>query len=243
MSGIDKFKNGKQPSSDDAPSECWKAMSSPGSNACNWVLSFFKSVWDKKQIPMSWHLAKITAIFKKGDASECSNYRQISLFNTGYKLFAIILLNRLKGAGVESLICSSQFGFRSGVSTSDVLFLARCFIDKATAQRYGKLVMLALYWAKACDSISPAILIHALHRFGTPQHFVDIIHAIYSSRMFFVHDHQHSCHTKKRQHFGISQGCFLFPMLFMIMMNVLIHDARDDLIAALSDEAKDVHEI
>ena len=162
--------------------------------------------------------------------------------NTRYKLFAIILLNRLKGAGVESLICSSQFGFRSGVSTSDALFLARRFIDKATAQRDGKLAMLALDWAKAFDSISPAALMHALHRFGIPQHFVDMIHAIYSSRMFFVHDQQHSSDAK-HQHFGISQGCPLSPMLFIIMMTVLIHDARDDLIAAIGDEAKDVHEI
>ena len=34
MSGIDQLKNGKQPGSDDVPSECWKAISSPGSNAC-----------------------------------------------------------------------------------------------------------------------------------------------------------------------------------------------------------------
>ena len=32
-------------------------------------------------------------------------------------------------------------------------------------------------------------------------------------------------------------------MLFIIMMNVLIHDTRDDLIMAIGDEAKDVHHI
>ena len=93
--------------------------------------------------------------FKKGDASELSNYRPISLVNTGYKLFAIVLLNRLKGAGVESLICRSQFGFRSGGSTSDALFLARRFKDKAIAQRDGKLVMLALNWAKHSIAFLP----------------------------------------------------------------------------------------
>ena len=147
-----------------------------------------KFIWNKKQVPTSWHLAKITAIFKKGDASECSNYRQISLLNTGYKLFAIMLLNKLKRAGVESLVCGSQFWFRSGVSSSDALFLAHRFIDKATAQRDGKLVMLALDWATAFDSISPSALMGAVHRLGILQHSIDMIHAIYSSRMFCVHD-------------------------------------------------------
>ena len=134
--------------------------------------------------------------------------------NTGYKLSAIILLNRLKGAAIKSLTCRSQFGFKSGVSTSDAVFLARRFINKATAQRDGKLALLALDWAKAFDSISPAALICALHKFGIPQHFIDMIHAIYSSRMFFVYDQQHKGDTK-HQHFGISQGYSLSPMLFV----------------------------
>ena len=80
-----------------------------------------------------------------------------------------------------------------------------------------------------------------LHRFGIPQHFIDMIHAIYSSRMFFSHDQQHSSDVK-HQHFGISQGCPLSPMLFVIMMIVSVSDAHDDFIAAISDEAQDVHE-
>ena len=35
---VDKLKNGKQPGSDDVPSEFWKAISLPGSNACNLLL-------------------------------------------------------------------------------------------------------------------------------------------------------------------------------------------------------------
>ena len=125
LSAVNQLKNGKQPGSDDVPSEFWKAISLPGSNACNWMLSFFQSIWDQKIVPASWHIARITAIFKKGDASECSNYRPISLLNSGYKLFASIFLSRLKIAGIESLISNTQFGFKSSVSTSDALFLAR----------------------------------------------------------------------------------------------------------------------
>ena len=44
MSAIDQLKNGKQPGSDDVPSEFWKAISSHGSNTCNWVLFFFQSI-------------------------------------------------------------------------------------------------------------------------------------------------------------------------------------------------------
>ena len=69
-----------------------------------------------------------------------------------------------------------------------------------------------------------------------------MIQAIYSSRTFFVHDQQH-CFDSKPQHFGISQGCPLSLMLFVIMMSVLIKDARKDLIESIGDEAVHVHEI
>ena len=139
------------------------------------------------------------------------------------------------------MICKSHFGCRSGVSTSDALFLARRFINKATAQRVGKLVMLAPDVAKAFDSISPSALIRTLHRFNISQHFIVMIHAIYCSRMFFVHDQQHSSDVENI-HLNINQSCPLFPILFVIMMIVSISDAHDDLIAAISDEAQDVHE-
>ena len=38
-------------------------------------------------------------LFKKGDPAECENYRPISISSIGYKLFAAILLQRLKQAG------------------------------------------------------------------------------------------------------------------------------------------------
>ena len=88
--------------------------------------------------------------------------------------------------------------------------------------------MLALDWAKAFDSIDPECLIHALKRFGLPDKFSQMVSAIYSQRKFFVKDGGHSSSIHD-QHFGISQGCPLSPFLFVILMTILIHDAKDSL--------------
>jgi hypothetical protein len=97
----------------------------------------------------------VTAIFKKGDTASCENYRPISLLAIGYKLFAIILLQRLKLAGAEMRIWQTQFGFRSNRGTTDALFLTRRLLDATWAKKDGKLMLLALDWAKAFDSVSP----------------------------------------------------------------------------------------
>ena len=89
--------------------------------------------------------------------------------------------------------------------------------------------MLALDWAKAFNSVSPAALAKALLRFGLPRHFVTVVEAIYKDRLFFVSD-KFSESAKHPQMFGISQGCPLSPFLFIIMMTVLMNDAKHDLV-------------
>jgi hypothetical protein len=49
-------------------------------------------------------------IYKKGDKTDCSNYRGISLFSTTYKILLSILLSRLTPYA-EEIIGDHQSGF------------------------------------------------------------------------------------------------------------------------------------
>ena len=161
---------------------------------------------------------------KKGDPVSCENYRPISFISAGYKLFAVALLNRLKDAGAESRLSSTQFGFRSQRGSSDAIFIARRLLEDAWSRKDGSLILMALAWAKAFDSISPTCLAMALERFGVPPSLIKIVVSIYSDRKFTVRDC--GCTSNKYdQHHGIPQGCPLSPFLFSIVMTVLIADA------------------
>ena len=97
-------------------------------------------------------------------------------------------------------------------------------VDLTLADRDGTLVLLALNWAKAFDSISPTALLSALGRFGIPATVRRFIQAIYNHRTFTVQ--ASGCKSAVHvQHFGISQGCPLSPFLFSILMTVLFTDA------------------
>jgi len=165
---------------------------------------------------------------KKGDPSLCGNYRPISLLNLGYKIFASLILGRLKEGGVDDLLWPTQYGFKKGRGTTDALFLIRRKLERVWNAKDEKAWLLALDWAKAFDSIAPESLLSALARFGLPAHFVEVIHAIYAKREFFVHE----CGVDsdmRSQKSGISQGCPLSPYLFVILMTILLGDAREKL--------------
>ena len=156
----------------------------------------------ERAVPESWHMSRVMAIFNKGVPAQCENYRPISLSTVGYKLFATVLLQRLKDAGAEGRIWPTQFGFKSNSGTSDALFLARRLIEEACESKGGSAVLLALDWAKAFDSLDPSALKRALVRFGIPRPFVDMVNGIYSDRRFVVQDGG-ARSSPHHQHFGI----------------------------------------
>jgi hypothetical protein len=220
------MKNNRASGDDTIPSEFWRAVLAEEGPAATWLVEFCQKCWSTKQVPEEWHLARIATIFKKGDPGDCANYRPISLLNVAYKLFASILLHRLRDAGADARLWPTQFGFKQACGTDEALLIARRYIEKAWASKEGSCLMLALDWAKAFDSIDPQGLIRALRRFGLPEGFIDMVQAIYTSRRFRVQDCGCSsewCH----QQFGICQGCPLSPFLFVIVMTVLMTDAKE----------------
>ena len=221
---IRKMKSGKATKSDDIPIECYKALEQEGDEHFSRLLSFCNECWSAKMAPDEWCTASVALIYKKGDPASCDNYRPICLLTVAYKLFASMLKNRLDNSNIDSALWRSQFGFRQGCSTEDAIFVARRRIELARAQRNGKVSLLALDWRKAFDSLRVECLVDALRRFGLPAEFLVMVSNLLSTRQFYVNDCG-AASSKHPQLSGISQGCTLSPLLFIIVMTVLLHDA------------------
>ena len=65
----------------------------------------------KEELPEEWKESIIVPIYKKGDKTDCNNYRGISLLPTTYKILSNILLQRLTPYA-EEIIGDRQCVFR-----------------------------------------------------------------------------------------------------------------------------------
>jgi len=62
----------------------------------------------------SWNNTSIVSLHKKGDSSDCSNYRGNSLINNGLKIIAKDLANRITKYGIDKgFIRPEHYGFRN----------------------------------------------------------------------------------------------------------------------------------
>ena len=89
---IDKLKSHKSHGIDQIPAELIKAG---GRTICLEIHKLITSIWKKEKLPEEWKESIIIPNHKKGDKTDCSNYRGISLLPTTYKILSNILLLRL----------------------------------------------------------------------------------------------------------------------------------------------------
>jgi len=223
---IRRLKSGKATQESDIPIEFFKALADSPGPALDCILDLCNDCLQEREVPESWLLARVAMVFKKGDPALCENYRPICVLPIAYKILASMLKQRLLDAGVEERLWKTQFGFRKHRGTLDAIHIARRRIELACAQRQGRVALLALDWRKAFDCINVESMLDSLRRFGLPSGFVDMLASLMKKRHFHVMDFG-AYSPLKPQSSGISQGCTLSPLIFIIVMSVLMHDAVD----------------
>ena len=112
----------KGPGVDGIQSEIWKQR---GTTLTNSLLMLIQQAWEEGYVPQEWKDDNIVTIFKKGDRTQCGNYKGISLLSIAGKTFARILLNRLNAHSTSDIVPETQCGFRNNRSTVDMIFCLR----------------------------------------------------------------------------------------------------------------------
>ena len=122
-----QMKRGKATGDDDLPVEVVKEARE---EARYLLLDIMLDAYRHETVPQMWQRAAINPISKKGEKAPSENCRGISLKSLCGKLFSSIIENRVRTL-IENRIGEWQYGFRSGRSTSDLVFVMKMIMEKS----------------------------------------------------------------------------------------------------------------
>ena len=181
----------------------------------DYMLDLFQTVWSEQQVPEEWRDALLVPIPKKGDLTQCDNWRGISLLDVTGKIFSKIIQSRLQNVA-EEVLPDSQCGFRAGRGCADMIFCARQLVEKAS-EHNTKLYFLFVDLRKASDSVPREALWQVLKKYGFPSTLVSIIRSLHDGTTAEV-TVGGSTTPEIQVTNGLRQGCTIAPTLFNLFV-------------------------
>ena len=162
---------------------------------------------------------RISVLFKKGDSSQCKNYRPIAIIPVLSKLYARVLHHRLQSR-IDEQLPEEFFGFRPGRGCSDHLHTLRLIAEKA--EEWGTTLWAAsLDMEKAFDKVEVNAVMKCLAdpEVNVEPMYIKAIAALYANLTASVRiDGVDSDRFAVAR--GVRQGGPLSPLLFVNVMRV-----------------------
>ena len=161
---------------------------------------------------------------KKGDLSQCKNYRGITLLSITGKVFNRIVLERMKDT-VDLHLRDNQAGFRKNRSCLDQIATLR-IIAEQSLEWNSQLLINFVDYEKAFDSIHQDTSWSILRHYCIPGKLVQLIQSYYrNSSCKVIHDGQFTKSFSIET--GVKQGCILSPFLFLLTIDWIMKTSTE----------------
>lgn len=194
-----------------------------GREGIKWMHIICNEAWKMEKIPKDWENNLILPIYKKGDSTQCENFRAICLSSVGYKTYTRILEKRLRQS-TEGKLADEQAAFSTNKQTNDNITIIRNTIERAIEN--GEQLYLAFIDLRAAfDMVQRKSIWRCLQQLQVNRKLITVIKSIYTNvkgkvQIGGLRSESFQMYT------GLKQGDSLSPLLFIIMMDRILKNTR-----------------
>ena len=176
----------------------------------------YQRVWNEEEVPEDWKKGLIVKLPKKGNLTECGNWRGITLLVVVAKILGRIIVTRIK-KGVDKKLRKEQAAFRSGRGTVEQIFILRNIIEQVVEWN-ANMYLCFVDFEKAFDSVHRCTLWKILRSYGVPTKLIQIIKALYTNSTCAVLDGGGRTDWFEVVS-GVRQGCTMSGFLFLTVVD------------------------
>ena len=188
------------------------------------LTQLYNSIYETGHIPQELLTSVYITLPKKPRATECSDYRTISLMPHTLKILLKIIQERLSKK-IDKEVGETQFGFRPCSGTREGIFSFNILAQKHLEVDQDMYTCFIDY-SKAFDRVHHLQLIQCLERIGIDGKDIRIIGNLYWQQKAAIRigeDLSPFADIKR----GVRQGCVLSPYLFNIYTEFIFRDSND----------------
>ncbi|RUS80216.1 hypothetical protein EGW08_012012 [Elysia chlorotica] len=215
------IKDGKASGLDNITIEMLKALKEFGVDE---LTKLCNDIYDTGHLPNDMKESVFITLPKTPSATECGNFRTISLMSHTMKLLLKIILNRI-GPKINKEVGHEQFGFRPNSGTREGIMCMKMVCEKYL-EKHKDIYVCFIDYAKAFDRVHHTKLIECLKGIGIDGKDIRIIRNLYWEQTSCIRIGEEVTDQTSIQR-GVRQGCVMSPSLFNLYTEIIFRNINE----------------